>query len=119
MLWIGLAERNVAARQTHARGGREGEDDVSPGAVGDARGLQEQAVGRIEQNGENLRGGQVAGEVHVGEGGDDDERRAEQGQDHPRADEETPFAGGTGALFCEPPFAPRTQDGDDGGHGSI
>lgn len=114
MLRVRVAERNVAARRIC---GREGEDDVLPRAVGDARGLEEQTIGRIEEDRESLQGGQVAREADVRERARDDERGDEQRQEHPRADEETPLTGGTGALFCEPTFSPRAQDGDGGGHG--
>lgn len=75
MLRVGFAERNVAARRIC---GREGEDDILPRVVGDARGLEQETVWRIEEDRENLRRGEVAGEVHVGERARDDERGDEQ-----------------------------------------
>ena len=59
----------------------------------DARGLQEQAIGRVEQVREDFHRGQVAREVDVREGADDDERGGQQGQEHPRAEEEVALAG--------------------------
>ena len=73
VLRVALAERDVAARLGDARCGGEGEERVFARAVEDLRGLEQEPVGRVEQGGEQLRGGQVARQVHVGEGGGNDE----------------------------------------------
>lgn len=88
-------------------------------AVIDARGLEEEPVGRIEENWESLYRGQVAREAHIRKRSDDDERGNHQRKDHPRADEETALARVAGVLFGESPLAPRAQDGEGGGHGGI
>lgn len=111
---VGLAERDVAARRV---GGGEGVDDVLPRAVGDARGLEEKSTWRIKENWENLRGGQVTRETNVAEGGGDDERGGQQGEEHPRAEEGVALAGFVLVLFEDAPPAPLAQDGDGGGHG--
>ena len=74
VLGVALAERDVAARLGGARGGGKGEEDVFARAVKDLRGLEHQPIRRVEQGGEQLRGGQVACQVHVGKGGGNDER---------------------------------------------
>lgn len=116
VLRICVAEGDVTARRV---GGGEDMDDVPARAVGDARGLEQQSAGRVEQGREHLGGGQVAREVHVAECGGDDERGDQQGEDHTRAEQGIAPAGFVLVLFCDAPFASFAQDGDGGGHGSY
>ena len=88
-------------------------------AVVDARGLQEQTIGRIEQLRQGFNGGQVACEVDIRKRGRDDERGDQQRDDHPHAEKSVARAGGMVALFGESSFTPGAQDGSDLGHGSI
>lgn len=114
MLWIRIAEGNVAAWGIV---GREGEQNMFACSVVNFRGLKKQSVWRIEKNWKSLNRGQIAREVHIRERNDDDERRDDQRKDHPRADEETTLARIAGVLFGESPLPPRAQDGKGGGHG--
>ena len=118
VLRVVVAERNVTARQSSARSRGEGVDDVFARAVGDARGLEQESVWRVEQGRQDLHGGQVAREVDVAECRDDDERGNEQGQDHPRAEQGVARAGFVRLLFGDAPLASLAQDGDGGRHGS-
>ena len=116
MLRIGFAQRNVTAWRVV---GRKGEKYMLARAVEDLRGLQQQSIGRVEICGEKLGRRQVAREADVGERAHDDERRRDQRQDHPQAEQGIARAGFTGMLLGNAPFAPGTEDGDGGGHGSI
>jgi len=119
VLWVVVAERNVTARQSFARSRGEGVDDVFARAVGDARGLEQESVWRVEQGRQDLHGGQVAREVDVAECRDDDERGNEQGENHPRAEQGVARAGFVLVLFGDTPLASLAQDGNGGGHGSY
>src|SRR5690606_29500521 len=109
-------EGDIAARRI---GWGEGEEGVLPCAVGDARGLEGQSVGRGEQGRDDLHGGQVAREPHIAEGGGDDERGGQQGQDHPRAEEEIALADFVLLSLGDAPLASRAEDGSDLGHWSY
>ena len=90
VLRIGLAERNVAAWRII--GGKR-EQHMLARTIKDLRGLEQQAIGWIEQGWEKLYRRQVAREVHVGKGGKDDKRRRDQRKDHPQAEEGVARAG--------------------------
>ena len=84
MLRICVAERNVTTGRIIWS---ECEQDVFTPAVVNARGLEQKPIRRIEQLWEIFNGMKVTREADVCKSNRDDERRDQQGKDHPQAEE--------------------------------
>ena len=115
VLWVGRVEGDVTASGIF---GGEGIEDVLASAVVDAGRLQEQSVGRVEQNRQGLDRGQITSEVDIGKRTTKDERGNAQRDRHANTEEEVAPTRSVGMLTGKPPFTPRTQDGEDGWHGA-
>lgn len=75
-----FVDGNVAARRL-AR--REGGEQLQTRAVVDARGLEQQSIGRVEQAREDVGRGQAAGQVGIGKGAEDDEHAQPDRKEQP------------------------------------
>ncbi|NOH01496.1 MAG: hypothetical protein HND47_05735 [Chloroflexi bacterium] len=70
VLCVLFVDGNIASRRFVRR---EGGEQLQARAVIDARGLEEQSVWRVQENRENLCGGQVTGHAGIGERAEDDD----------------------------------------------
>jgi len=116
VLRVLVADGDVAARGVF--GGKSGEE-LRACAVIDARGLQQQAVGRVEQARQNFGGGQPAGDIGIGEGAEQNGGSEQDRKDDSSAQDESARAVFTAFLLLQPAFAAGTEDGKCRGHGGI
>jgi hypothetical protein len=77
VLWIGRIERDVAAR---GFGRRKGLEYMLSTAVVDARGLQQQTIGRVEQAWQGLHRGQVTRQFGIVKSCPQNKQRQEQAE---------------------------------------
>lgn len=85
---------------------------MKPRAVVDACGLEEKSVGRVEQARQDFHRGQVAGDVGVGEGAQQNQRGEDERKDHPKAKQCAARATRSFALFFKSPLAAGAEDGE-------
>lgn len=116
VLRVLVADGDVAARGVF---GRKGGEQVRACAVIDACGLQEQAVGRVEQARQQIGGRQVAGDFGVAERAEQNADAEQYRKDDSPAEDESARAVFTAFLLIQPAFAAGAEDGKGGGHGEI
>lgn len=114
MLRVLVADGDVAARGVF---GGKGCEQVRACAVVDARRLQQQTVGRIEQARQDFGGGQSASDVGVAECAKQNADAEQNRKDDSPAENESARAVFTLLLLIQPAFAAGTEDGKCGRHG--
>ncbi len=83
---------------------------MKPRAVVDACGLEEKSVGRVEQSRQDLHRRQVAGDVGVGEGAQQNQRGENERKDHPKAKQCAARTTRRFPLFVKSPLSAGAED---------